>query len=56
MSPLYINKPYRIETVQGIDLFFVSSEWDRNKKYDITIDDKVKELIKKGYLTVSERS
>ena len=49
---MLLDRIHKIETVQGIDVLFVSSEWDRTKKYEVTIDEKTKELIDKGYVTV----
>lgn len=53
--PMLLDHPHKIETVQGIDILFVSSDWDRTKKYEIVIDGKAEELIKKGYLTRTGR-
>lgn len=50
--PMLLDYPHKIETVQGIDILFVSSDRDRTKKYEILIDEKTKKLIDKGYVTV----
>jgi|GEM_PF-6493598 len=50
---MLLDRIHKIETIQGIDVLFMSSEWDHAKKYEINIDEKTKELIDKGYVTVS---
>lgn len=53
-GPLRIDRPFKIETFQGIDIFFCTVS-DDNKKFQPVIDDKTKRLIARGYLTTSGR-
>ena len=53
--PIKINRPFKIETVQGIDIFFVSNKSKLTHKYDLKIDNKIKKLVNKGYLTINGR-
>jgi hypothetical protein len=53
--PLEINGFYKVETIQGIDVFLESSKTSQ-KKFHVTTDNKTKELIRKGYLTIDGRS
>lgn len=47
---------HKITNIQGIDIIFCSSNKDRERKYDVTIDSKTQELIKKGYLKTTGES
>lgn len=53
--PIKINRPFKIETVQGIDIFFVSNKSKLTDKYNLKIDDMIKKLVNKGYLTINGR-
>lgn len=44
---------HKIRNIKGIDILFCSSDRDRERKYDVAIDPKTQELIKKGYLTLT---
>jgi len=52
-GPLDLVSPLRIATLQGIDIFFCSSERD-TLPYKPVMDTKTKELIKKGYLSMTK--
>lgn len=53
-GPMNLERPFRIETLQGIDVYFCSSENDSLKSQP-KIDTKTRELIDKGYLTATSR-
>ncbi|MCW4469938.1 hypothetical protein OGH69_13240 [Flavobacterium sp. MFBS3-15] len=53
-GPMNLERRFRIKTLQGIDIFFCSSESD-TVEYKPVIDKKTRELIDKGYLTDTGR-
>lgn len=53
-SPLKINKSvYKIENIQGIDILFASNDNVKMKDHPIEPDEKMEELIRKGFITVN---
>lgn len=52
LPPIKIDREYKIEKIRGIDVFLSTNILDTQKKYKPSLDEKTKELIKKGYLTI----
>lgn len=53
--PVKIDSAFKIENIQGIDIYFISNKSKRTDKYYLYIDDKTRKLINKRYLTINGR-